>query len=47
MDSEAKVFAPIIMISAHGEISDAVTALKEGAQDYIVKPFDPRSWFFA
>ncbi|MDD3942893.1 MAG: sigma-54 dependent transcriptional regulator, partial [Sphaerochaetaceae bacterium] len=32
---------PIIMISAHGEIHDAVTALKEGAQDYIVKPFDP------
>ena len=32
---------PIIMISAHGEISDAVSALKEGAQDYIVKPFDP------
>lgn len=32
---------PIIMISAHGEIADAVTALKEGAQDYIVKPFDP------
>ena len=32
---------PVIMISAHGEIADAVTALKEGAQDYIVKPFDP------
>ncbi|MFA5467485.1 MAG: sigma-54 dependent transcriptional regulator [Sphaerochaetaceae bacterium] len=32
---------PIIMISAHGDIHDAVTALKEGAQDYIVKPFDP------
>lgn len=32
---------PVIMISAHGEIHDAVTALKEGAQDYIVKPFDP------
>ncbi|MGM0432661.1 MAG: sigma-54-dependent transcriptional regulator [Spirochaetota bacterium] len=32
---------PIIMMSAHGEIRDAVTALKEGAQDYIVKPFDP------
>ena len=32
---------PIIMISAHGDISDAVTALKEGASDYIVKPFDP------
>ncbi len=32
---------PAIMISAHGEISDAVEALKEGAQDYLVKPFDP------
>lgn len=32
---------PIIMMSAHGEIRDAVTALKKGAQDYIVKPFDP------
>jgi len=32
---------PIIMVSAHGEIPDAVSALKEGAQDYIVKPFDP------
>ena len=32
---------PIIMMSAHGDIQDAVTALKEGAADYIVKPFDP------
>nr|WP_319474273.1 sigma-54 dependent transcriptional regulator [uncultured Sphaerochaeta sp.] len=32
---------PIIMVSAHGEIIDAVSALKTGAQDYIVKPFDP------
>ena len=32
---------PVVMISAHGDIADAVTALKEGAQDYIVKPFDP------
>ncbi|MGE4454169.1 MAG: sigma-54-dependent transcriptional regulator [Sphaerochaeta sp.] len=32
---------PIIMVSAHGEITDAVSALKSGAQDYIVKPFDP------
>ncbi len=31
---------PVIMISAHGDISDAVTALKQGAQDYLVKPFD-------
>ncbi|MCR5732270.1 MAG: sigma-54 dependent transcriptional regulator [Sphaerochaetaceae bacterium] len=32
---------PIVMISAHGEISDAVQALHEGAQDYIMKPFNP------
>ena len=32
---------PVIMISAHGQIADAVEALKTGAQDYLVKPFDP------
>ncbi|MDR0908792.1 MAG: sigma-54 dependent transcriptional regulator [Spirochaetaceae bacterium] len=32
---------PVIMISAHGQIEDAVNALKAGARDYIVKPFDP------
>jgi len=32
---------PLIMISAHGEIQDAVDAMKLGANDYIVKPFDP------
>ena len=32
---------PIIMMSAHGEIRDAVEALKPGVQDYIVKPFNP------
>ena len=32
---------PIIMMSAHGEISDAVNAMKHGVQDFIVKPFAP------
>lgn len=32
---------PVIMVSAHGEITDAVSALKCGAQDYVIKPFDP------
>ncbi len=32
---------PIIMISAHGEIQDAVSAIKDGAADYIEKPFEP------
>jgi two-component system response regulator AtoC len=33
--------SPVIMISAHGQIADAVAALKAGARDYLVKPFDP------
>ena len=32
---------PVIMISAYGEVPDAVEAMKLGARDYLVKPFDP------
>ena len=32
---------PAIMISAHGDVKDAVGAMKLGARDYLVKPFDP------
>ncbi|MDR1143604.1 MAG: sigma-54 dependent transcriptional regulator [Spirochaetaceae bacterium] len=32
---------PVIMISAHGQIADAVEALKSGARDYLSKPVDP------
>ncbi len=32
---------PVIIMSAHGEIRDAVEAMKIGAYDYLVKPFDP------
>ena len=35
------VRAPVIMISALGDIADAVKALKSGADDYLIKPFDP------
>jgi two-component system response regulator AtoC len=35
------ILSPVIMISAHGQIADAVAALKAGARDYLVKPFDP------
>lgn len=35
------ILTPVIMISAHGQIADAVEALKRGAKDYLVKPFDP------
>ena len=37
---------PVILISAHGEIIDAVTALKAGAYDFIEKPL-PASKFIA
>ncbi len=30
---------PVIMISAYGEIQDAVEAMKTGARDYLIKPF--------
>jgi two-component system response regulator AtoC len=32
---------PVIMMSAHGDVRDAVEAMKLGAYDYLVKPFDP------
>lgn len=32
---------PVIVISAHGEVREAVEAMKLGAWDYLVKPFDP------
>ncbi len=32
---------PVMVMSAHGEIRDAVSALRLGACDYLVKPFDP------
>ncbi len=32
---------PIIFITGHGNIDDAVSALKMGAYDFVAKPFDP------
>jgi two-component system response regulator AtoC len=32
---------PTIVISAYGDVRDAVQAMKLGARDYLVKPFDP------
>lgn len=33
---------PVIMLTARGEPSDKVVGLELGADDYVVKPFDPR-----
>ena len=33
---------PVIMISAMGDLPDKIGALRYGADDYIVKPYDPK-----
>ena len=33
---------PVIMLSARGEVFDKVLGLELGADDYMVKPFDPK-----
>lgn len=35
--------AAVIMITAYGSISTAVEAMKKGAQDYLLKPFEPEA----
>src|SRR3954466_15616000 len=32
---------PVIVMTAYGSIEDAVTAMKEGALDFLGKPLDP------
>ena len=31
----------VVMITAHGSIESAIEAMKAGASDYLMKPFDP------
>jgi DNA-binding NtrC family response regulator len=33
---------PVVVITAHGSIETAVEAMKEGAADFLPKPFDPK-----
>jgi two-component system response regulator GlrR len=33
---------PVIIVTAHGSIANAVEATKKGAYDYITKPFEPK-----
>jgi two-component system response regulator FlrC len=34
---------PVVLMTAYGTVSQAVAAMREGATDYIVKPFDAQS----
>lgn len=38
---EKGVNAPVLMISAMGEVDDRITGLRAGGDDYLVKPFSP------
>lgn len=37
-----KMSTPIIMLTARGETSDKINGLEIGADDYLVKPFEPK-----
>lgn len=37
---ESEIDTPVIIVTAHGEIESAVNAMKLGASDYILRPFD-------
>jgi DNA-binding NtrC family response regulator len=36
---------PVILITAYGTIEDAVTAMRDGAYDFLTKPFSPQDLF--
>ncbi len=34
---------PVLLMTAHGAVERAVEAMRQGAADYLVKPFEPRA----
>jgi two-component system phosphate regulon response regulator OmpR len=41
-DLRRRSAVPILMLTAMGEVEDRVAGLEHGADDYLVKPFEPR-----
>lgn len=41
MEKIRETGTPVILLTAMGDVSDRVKGLKSGAEDYIVKPFEP------
>jgi len=39
---QGKTAVPMVLMSAHGDISMAVSAMQDGAYSFVEKPFDPR-----
>ncbi|MEO1458938.1 MAG: response regulator, partial [Pseudomonadota bacterium] len=37
-----QIEAPVLLLTAKGETSDRIEGLEAGADDYLVKPFEPR-----
>src|ERR1700743_107667 len=36
-------YLPVVLMTAYGTVTQAVAAMREGATDYIMKPFDARA----
>ncbi len=39
---ERELKCPVIVVTGHGNVKDAVEAMKLGAHDFLTKPLDPR-----
>tara|TARA_B100000945_G_C20361050_1_gene587153 strand:+ start:74 stop:751 length:678 start_codon:yes stop_codon:yes gene_type:complete len=42
IENKKKLFTPILLLTAKGEVSERVEGLEVGADDYLAKPFEPR-----
>jgi len=41
-ENKNKLYTPIILLTAKGEVNERVQGLEVGADDYLIKPFEPK-----